>query len=99
MTGHYNYSFFQWDVILEMITVEMMLSFSRNQGTSIFFNLTNQRGQDQRVSGLEGTKNFMHTLSDRELTASRLTFHPWSILKFISYVDDIYHGWHFGGKY
>lgn len=36
MAGCYDCSSFKWDVILEMITVETMLSFSVNQGTAIF---------------------------------------------------------------
>lgn len=45
MTDCYDYSFFQWDVILEIITVEMTLSFS---GTTPFFlNSNDQRSQNQ----------------------------------------------------
>lgn len=67
---------FQWDVILEMIGVEMMLYFSGNQGT-FFFNLTNQRAQNQRISGLEEpvlTEDLMNILSGRELTAFQADF-------------------------
>lgn len=70
MTDYYDFSFFQWDVILEIITVEKMLSFS---GTSIVLNLNDQRSQNQRISGLKGSKTMI--LSDRKLTASKLTFH------------------------
>ena len=70
MTDYYDFSFFQWDVILEIITVEKILSFS---GTSIVLNSNDQRSQNQRISGLEGFKTVI--LSDRKLTASKLTFH------------------------
>ena len=70
MTDYYDFSFFQWDVILEIISVEKMLSFS---GTSIVLNLNDQRSQNQRISGLKGSKTMI--LSDRKLTASKLTFH------------------------
>ena len=70
MTDYYDFSFFQWDVILEIITVEKILSFS---GTSIVLNSNDQRSQNQRISGLEGSKTVI--LSDRKLTASKLTFH------------------------
>ena len=70
MTDYYDFSFFQLDVILEIITVEKILSFS---GTSIVLNSNDQRSQNQRISGLEGSKTVI--LSDRKLTASKLTFH------------------------
>lgn len=76
MIGNYDYSFFQWDIVLEMISVEMMLSFSGSQGNSIFLKLTDQRAQNQRISGLErtATEDFMNILSYRELTAFQADF-------------------------
>jgi len=75
MTTHSS----QWDIILEMIKC----------WDNFFFNLTDQRAQNQRISGLEGTitKDLMNILSDRELTAFQIDFPFLVTSEIFSHID------------